>query len=91
MLGQTYGVVNTDAAARISSGLAPSMPSYACVLRAHHTARRTFRDELRQPVLSCLDAAVRRDPGYAEAWALLGWLHLDAARYGFVPGRRDTG
>ena len=60
------------------------MPSYACVLRAY-TYRRTFRDELRQPVLACLDAAVQRDPDYAEAWAMLGWLHLDAARYGFVP------
>ena len=26
-----------------------------------------------------------RDPDYAEPWALLGWLHLDAARYAFVP------
>ena len=63
---------------------APSMTSYACVLRAN-TYRRTFRDELRQPVLACLEAAVARDPDYAEPWALLGWLHLDAARYGFVP------
>ena len=30
-------------------------------------------------------AAVQRDPDYAEPWALLGWLHLDAARYAFVP------
>ncbi len=60
------------------------MASYACVLRAY-TYRRTFRDELRQPVLACLEAAVRRDPDYAEPWALLGWLHLDAARYAFVP------
>ena len=40
----------------------------------------------------------QRDPDYAEPWALLGWLHLDAARYAFVPdaesrarwGRRST-
>ena len=65
-------------------GVEPSMASYACVLRAY-TYRRTFRDELRRPVLACLEAAVERDPDYAEAWALLGWLHLDAARYAFVP------
>ena len=83
-LGQTYGVVATDMAARLASGEGPSMTSYACVLQAN-TYRRTFRDELRQPVLTCLDAAVVDDPDYAEPWALLGWLHLDAARYGFVP------
>ena len=84
VLGQPYGVVTSDLSARLTTGVAPSMASYACVLRAY-TYRRTFRDELRQPVLACLDAAVQRDPGYAEAWALLGWLHLDAARYAFVP------
>ncbi len=83
-LGQPYGVLNSDMAARLSTGVEPSMASYACVLRAY-TYRRTFRDELRQPVLACLSAAVQRDPGYAEALALLGWLHLDAARYAFVP------
>lgn len=84
VLGQPYGVVNTDMAARLAGDAGPSMQSYACVLRAN-AYRRTFRDDLRQPVLACLDAAVRRDPGYADPWALLGWLHLDAARNGFVP------
>ena len=87
VLGQPYGVVATDMAARLASGVEPSMTSYACVLRAN-TYRRTFRDELRQPVLACLEAAVARDPDYAEPWALLGWLHLDAARYGFVADAR---
>ena len=54
------------------------------LLRAY-TYRRTFRDKLRQPVLACLEVAVERDPDYAEPWALLGWLHLDAAQFGFVP------
>ncbi len=84
VLGQPYGVLNRDMAARLAAGVEPSMASYDCVLRAY-TYRRTFRDELRQPVLTCLQAAVARDPDYAEPVALLGWLHLDAARYGFVP------
>ncbi len=84
VLGQPYGILNSDMAARLSTGVEPSMASYACVLRAY-TYRRTFRDNLRQPVLACLEAAVERDPDYAEPWALLGWLHLDAARFGFVP------
>jgi adenylate cyclase len=84
VLGQPYGVLNRDMAARLATGVEPSMASYACVLQAHEY-RRTFRDELRQRVLACLDAAVQRDPDYAEPWAMLGWLHLDAARFGFVP------
>ena len=84
VLGQPYGVLNSDMAARLSNGVEPSMASYACVLRAY-TYRRTFRDELRQPVLACLEAAVERDPDYAEPWAMLGWLHLDAARFALVP------
>lgn len=83
-LGQSYGVLNSDLMARLSKNIEPSMESYACVLRGH-VYRRTFRDELRKPVLACLEAAIKRDPDYAEPLALLGWLHLDAARYGFVP------
>ena len=28
-----------------------------------------------------------RDPDYADAWAMLAWLHLDAGRFGIVPDR----
>ena len=45
VLGQPYGVLNSDMAARLPTGVEPSMASYACVLRAY-TYRRTFRDEL---------------------------------------------
>ena len=89
-LGQPYGVVNRDLTARLSSGTLPSMPSYACALRAHEY-RREFRDEDRRSVLGCLQEAVRRDPGYADGWALLGWLHLDAARFAFVPDSEVSG
>jgi TolB-like protein len=85
VLGQPYGIVNNDVTARLSGGAMPSMPSYACVLRAY-AYRRTFATALHAPVLGCLAAAVRRDPDYAEAWAMLGWLHLDAARFGYVSG-----
>jgi len=84
VLGQPYGIVNNDVTARLSGGAMPSMPSYACLLRAYEY-RRTFATALYAPVLGCLQAAVERDPDYPEAWAMLGWLHLDAARFGYVP------
>jgi len=83
-LGQPYGVINSDLSARLSGEAAQGMPSYACVLRAYHY-RRTFDARLHASVLSCLEGAVRREPGRAVPWALLGWLHLDAARHGLVP------
>lgn len=81
LLGQSYGVLNSDAASR---KLAPSMATYACILRAYEY-RRTFAVDLHGPVVACLEASVRRDPDYADAWALLGWLRLDAARFDLVP------
>jgi tetratricopeptide (TPR) repeat protein len=83
-LGQQYGAVTRDMTVRMTGGTEPSLSSYACVLKAY-AYRRTFRQELRGPVLSCLDAAVKRDPDYAEPWAMLGWLHLDMVRYGNLP------
>ena len=85
-LGQPYGVLSGKEAGRLSG--APSMPSYACVLRAYHY-RRSFSDELYGPARACLEVAVARDPGYADAWAMLGWLHLDAGRFGLAPEGRD--
>jgi tetratricopeptide (TPR) repeat protein len=83
-LGQQYGAVAQDMTARLTGSGEPSLSSYACVLKAY-AYRRTFRQELRAPVRDCLDAAVKRDPDYPEPWAMLGWLRLDAVRYGIVP------
>ncbi|TPE47727.1 hypothetical protein [Amaricoccus solimangrovi] len=84
-LGQPYGAVKGDVTARVLSGAVPSMASYACVLRAH-IYRRSFPPELYAPTRACLEEAVRRDPSYAEAWALLGWLEMDGVRFDFTPG-----
>ncbi|RYH07794.1 hypothetical protein [Tropicimonas sp. IMCC6043] len=82
-LGEPYGAVNEAVAQRMDSDSAPSMPSYACILRAYDY-RRSFEDALLAPAMACLNQAVVRDPGYADAWAMLGWLHLDAVRMDVV-------
>ncbi|SHG98602.1 TolB amino-terminal domain-containing protein [Kaistia soli DSM 19436] len=82
-LGQTYGIVNRSASAQLATPVASSMSDYDCVLRAYQY-RRTFDEKVHEPVLSCLEQVTLNDPGYATAWAMLGWMHLDAARYGFV-------
>jgi TolB-like protein/tetratricopeptide (TPR) repeat protein len=83
-LGEPYGVVNAAMNARLSAADAPAMASYACVLRANEY-RRAFQNALFAPALDCLEEAVVRDPDYADAWAMLGWLNLDAARQDMLP------
>jgi TolB-like protein len=83
-LGEPFGAVNQAIGRRMASGDAPSMPSYACLLRAYEY-RRTFEDALHAPAMACLKETVVRDPEYADAWAMLGWLHLDAVRNDLAP------
>jgi len=82
-IGQPYGIVNSDLNLRLGSPDVSSMQSYVCVLRAF-VYRRSFSREEHGPVLACLEAAVRRDPQYSDAWAMLGWLHLDTGRYEYA-------
>jgi TolB-like protein/tetratricopeptide (TPR) repeat protein len=83
VLGQPYGVVNNDLDSRLTTPAVSHMRSYVCVLRAYSYRRNFSRNEL-DPVLACLQEAVRRDPDYTDAWAMLGWLHVDAGRNGYV-------
>jgi TolB-like protein/tetratricopeptide (TPR) repeat protein len=83
-LGEPYGAVNEAVGRRMARDSTPGMPSYACVLRAYEY-RRSFEDALFAPAMACLKQAVVRDPDYADAWAMLGWLHLDAVRQDIAP------
>lgn len=80
-LGQPYGVVRRAITEQLGDNRPRTMAAYACVLQAY-TYRRTFARVLYAPARACLEDAVRLDPGYADAWALLGWMRLDAARFG---------
>ncbi|MEW9805449.1 tetratricopeptide repeat protein [Mesorhizobium sp. ZMM04-5] len=79
-LGQPYGIIKTQITNGLPDDFRPSMPSYECVLRAF-SYRRSFSAKSHGPVFACLKAAVERDPQYADAWAMLGWLYLDAGRF----------
>ena len=82
-LGAPYGIVRQVTTDQLANNTPQTMAAYACVLRAY-TYRRSFAHELYAPVRACLTDAVQTDPGYADAWALLGWIHLDGARFGYV-------
>ena len=83
VLGQPYGIVNQDLDVRRAAPAVSTMQSYICVLRAY-SYRRRFAREAFGPVLSCLTETVQRDPGYSDAWAMLGWLYLDTGRFEFA-------
>lgn len=83
-IGQTYGPLHEAVLQRVQKSVDPSMRSYRCVLEAHRY-RRTFVEELYAPTRRCLEDAVTRDPDYAQAWAMLAYLRLDAVRMGYDP------
>jgi TolB-like protein len=83
-LGQPYGIIKTDESISLRDRHEPSMTSYECVLRAY-AYRKTFTRDGYEAAAACLEQATRRDPDYAEAWAMLGWLHMDAGRFGWAP------
>jgi TolB-like protein/tetratricopeptide (TPR) repeat protein len=83
VIGQPYGVVSTDMSDRSSAPAVSSMESYMCVLRAYGYRRSFFQADF-NPAIRCLEQTVQRDPEYSDAWAMLGWLHLDAGRLGFI-------
>jgi TolB-like protein len=82
-LAQVYGVVNAAAVRQLSRTIPATLFAYDCVQQAF-AFRRTFDLDLHPSVRACLEESVRRDPGYAGAWAMLAFAHLDAARFGLV-------
>jgi TolB-like protein len=84
-LGQPYGVVRNVAAEHFRMYRPRTLFAYECVLRAY-TYRRTYSRELYPGTRACLQDAVRQDPDYAEGWAFLGWLRMDAVRLHLVQG-----
>ena len=83
-IGQPYGPISHHLVQHGATVDEASLESYMCVLRAYEH-RRAFSHDTYGPTLACLENAVTRDPNYSDAWAMLGWLHLDAGRYDY-PG-----
>ena len=84
-IGEPYGVVRSafaDVDADPDATFDASMSTFLCVMRAH-TYRHANRSDFYAPARTCLDAAVLRDPDSEEAWALLAYLRLDGARFGY--------
>jgi adenylate cyclase len=81
-LAQPYGVIFNEKAREIEGKPAGSITSYECVLRFHQYWR-SHRQELHAPVRECLEQAVAEDPAYADAYAGLAIVYVDARRFSF--------
>ncbi len=78
-LGQTYGLISHDTGKQIARGRPTNLFAYECVQKAF-SYRLTFESTLYPPMRACLEEATRQDPGYADAWTMLAFAHLDAVR-----------
>ena len=80
-LAQPYGIVNRVTAEAFRQQRPETVFAYDCVLRALDYRRTQSRDE-HAAAQACLEEAVRRDPGYVDAWAFLAYMYLDEYRFG---------
>jgi adenylate cyclase len=88
-LAQPYGIIQQVTVDSFRRERPETLFAYDCVLRAFDY-RRTQGREKHAASRECLEEAVRRDPGYADAWAVLADNYLDEFRYGYRPRPYDS-
>ncbi|HEX6114461.1 MAG TPA: hypothetical protein VFZ10_19365 [Geminicoccaceae bacterium] len=87
-VAQPYGVI-AAADMELIRGKAPeSLSAYECVLQVFDYYRHMSPTRV-QDAHACLERATETEPGYADAWALLGMSHLDHVRLRLVPRSED--
>jgi TolB-like protein len=87
-LAQPYGIIQQVTAVSFRRERPETLFAYDCVLGAFDY-RRTQGRKKHAASRECLEEAVRRDPGYADAWAVLADNYLDEFRYGYGPRPYD--
>jgi adenylate cyclase len=88
-LAQPYGIIHEISGESFHRQPPETLFAYDCVLRAF-AYRRTLDPELYVPQRACLEEAVHRDAGYADAWAMLAFAQLDEYRFGYGPEAGDA-
>jgi tetratricopeptide (TPR) repeat protein len=84
-LAEPHGIIHAAAADLLRHHRPGTLFAYDCVLQAFGY-RQTYGRELYLSARDCLEQAVRDDPGYPAAWAMLAYAHLDEYRwYGWGP------
>lgn len=84
-LAQPYGAIFVAQSRDIDTAAAGSSSSCASILLFRRYAR-TFDRSLQETVRRALEAAIVRDPDYAEAFTCLSQVYTDILRFGIDPG-----
>ena len=88
-LAEPFGLLRELSRETLSKRHDPSLAAYKCVLLGYQYRQR-FSADLHESARSCLEQAIRTDPEYARAWALLAHIYADEYRafYNTLPDAR---
>ncbi|HEY6504466.1 MAG TPA: hypothetical protein VIZ28_10870 [Chitinophagaceae bacterium] len=75
-IGGYYGAIFRDVLKEPFINSAKGIETYDAIFWYYHY-QKVFTKEVFQNAINALEAAVKADPGYALAWAMLGELYLD--------------
>jgi len=79
-IADTGGVLSRAGQQALSAQSTESLEAYSCVLRAY-AYLTIHNDESHLIARDCLEQAVQLDPGYAEAWAQLGFIYREEIQH----------
>jgi TolB-like protein/DNA-binding SARP family transcriptional activator/Flp pilus assembly protein TadD len=83
-IGDEQGVISRTQAVATRLRAPSNLSSYQCVLRMHEY-NRVITPAAHLVARNCIEEVVRKDPGYAIAWASLAELNADTFAIGFNP------
>ena len=75
-IGGYYGAIFRDVLKAPYNNQANGIEIYDAIFWYYHY-QKVFTKEVYQKAINALEAAVKADPNYALAWAMLGELYLD--------------
>ena len=86
-VGDDFGAIAERSFQRTLSRDGASLSGYECVLKRNQFLRLATQD-MHQEARECLEAAVEREPNYADAWGALADIYLAIVGNGFevAPG-----
>ena len=81
-LGQPYGVISRLETVLVQQRKKHSYNAYECVL-SFFAYQQDESEQKHLETRECLESTLKKEPGYARAWAALSWIHVDEYRHGF--------
>jgi adenylate cyclase len=82
-IGNDQGVVALAGRAAAQRKPPNSLSAYECVLRAHYLQRYATTVHEFGSIRACLEHAVKIEPSYADAWAMLSLIYGQESRFGY--------